>query len=313
MNKKHSQLSTIDSRIRDAYVLARSGEFLGIDQDSDPSLLVRATSDFAGNVIGMRQIMVTPDKADQWLKHNTGNRPIRLWWVNALAGMIRREYWMCTHQGIAFSESGHLLDGQHRLLAIKQSNTTVPVCVFWNVPVDAFKVLDAGVKRSIADLTGLPKRTAEAARLAAEIAFSERADKGSAGSVLEIANAGIEELHERLVDGARTAIKYYGSASFRVAAMALVMDGHPEEYVFNVYRNLINFEVDELPAIAKNLIKQVNQGSVSAMEKSDALTRALKVMSPEYRDIKRLQVSEHEKTESLKRVRNILMRAMGKD
>jgi len=267
----------------------------------------------AVNRITMAQAYITPEKASEWLVRNEGNRPVRRWWVNALSGMIKKGYWICSHQGVAFSESGKLLDGQHRLMAIQQSGISVPVCVFWNVPDDAFKVLDAGIKRAMSDLTGLSKRSAEAHRLAAEITFPDLADRLSPNTILKVASAGFEELHERLTEGAKSAVKYYGSAGFRVAAVALVMEGYPEEYVFGVYRNLINFNVDELPPIAKNLIKQVNQGSVSATSKSDVVTRALKVMCPDYRDNKMVRVGEFERVESYKRIRKVISRAIGED
>jgi hypothetical protein len=263
------------------------------------------------NPIYMTQGYITPEKAAEWLALNKGNRPVRRWWVNALSGMIEKGYWICSHQGVAFAESGKLIDGQHRLMAIQQSGISVPVCVFWNVPNDAFKVLDAGVKRSTADLTGLERRSAEAHRFAAEIAFPDRYDKLSANAILKIANAGFDELHTRLIDGAATPAKYYGSAPFRVAAIALVMEGYPEEYVFGVYKNLVNFNVDELPPIAKNMIKQVNQGTVTAVKRSDVVTRALKVMCPAYKENKMVRVGAIERVDAYERIRKVLLRAIG--
>jgi hypothetical protein len=41
-----------------------------------------------------------------------------------------------------------LLDGQHRLEAIRQSGCTVPVLVFENVPIETFSVMDTGRSRT---------------------------------------------------------------------------------------------------------------------------------------------------------------------
>lgn len=62
--------------------------------------------------------LVTPKMAAEWLKLNTANRKLRRWWASAIASAIKRGEYVCTHQGVAFSASGVLLDGQHRLVAI---------------------------------------------------------------------------------------------------------------------------------------------------------------------------------------------------
>jgi hypothetical protein len=104
------------------------------------------------------QIMhVTPEMASRWLEGNTHNRRINQTHVNRLAEEMKAGRWRLTHQGIAFSASGTLLDGQHRLWAIVLSGATVKVRVFFNEPAGNEGAIDGGLSRSDADrltLTG---------------------------------------------------------------------------------------------------------------------------------------------------------------
>ena len=72
-------------------------------------------------------VLITPELARGMLIDNEGNRRKRELWVNYLANCIRNNEWKPTHQGIAFSENGKLLDGQHRLHAIIKAD--IPVVV----------------------------------------------------------------------------------------------------------------------------------------------------------------------------------------
>jgi len=62
----------------------------------------------------MKVEMVTPQLAEKYLEKNIENRRVREWWVNSLAGAIRRDEWILTHQGIAFDTNNRLIDGQHK-------------------------------------------------------------------------------------------------------------------------------------------------------------------------------------------------------
>jgi hypothetical protein len=72
--------------------------------------------------IETKMMWVTPEIAKKYLERNTENRTLRPHWVNTLALAIKNNEFITTHQSIAFSKSGRLLDGQHRLHAIIQAN-----------------------------------------------------------------------------------------------------------------------------------------------------------------------------------------------
>jgi len=104
---------------------------------------------------------ITPDLAAEFLKQNTGNRAIRKTAVQQYADDLLRGNWKLTHQGVAFSSSGRLLDRQHRLSAIVKAGISAQMVVALDVPADAYLVMDRGKPRRIADALGIMQREAE--------------------------------------------------------------------------------------------------------------------------------------------------------
>jgi hypothetical protein len=98
---------------------------------------------------------ITPKKAAEYLEANTSNRPLSRTVVKQFAEAMSRGDWMVTHQGIAFSGSGVLVDGQHRLAAIVEADIPVEMTVFTDVNEGTFDVLDTGKRRNAADVLAL--------------------------------------------------------------------------------------------------------------------------------------------------------------
>jgi len=98
---------------------------------------------------------ITPKKAAEYLEANTSNRPLSSATVKSFAEAMSRGDWMVTHQGIAFSAAGVLVDGQHRLAAIVEANIPVEMTVFTDVNEATFDVLDTGKRRNAADVLAL--------------------------------------------------------------------------------------------------------------------------------------------------------------
>lgn len=96
-----------------------------------------------------KTIHVTPQLATDWLKRNTRNRPVNRGHVERIKRDILAGRWIPTHQGIAFGTDGRLLDGQHRLTAIAECGTAVPLTVSEDVPLDAALVMDGGETRRL--------------------------------------------------------------------------------------------------------------------------------------------------------------------
>lgn len=96
--------------------------------------------------------LVTPDMAKEWMKSNTSNRPLSQATVKRFIGAMQRGEWMLNGEAICFDIKGNLVNGQHRLTAILQSNITVPLVLVWNVPEGAFATYDSGKKRTSAEV-----------------------------------------------------------------------------------------------------------------------------------------------------------------
>lgn len=93
---------------------------------------------------------VTPKKAAEWLKLNTKNRPLSQAHVDSLANAIKRGEFKVNGDTIKLNESV-LIDGQHRLHAVLQSNIAIQSYIVRGVQKDAYDTLDQGKKRNIAD------------------------------------------------------------------------------------------------------------------------------------------------------------------
>lgn len=98
---------------------------------------------------------ITPELATRYLASNIKNRSVRKQEVEAYAREIKRGTFALTHQGIAFDDSGHLIDGQHRLMAIATAGIPVQMVVARGVVPRAFSVIDRGASRTMRDVVSL--------------------------------------------------------------------------------------------------------------------------------------------------------------
>tara|TARA_R110000824_G_C15119110_1_gene667877 strand:+ start:62 stop:964 length:903 start_codon:yes stop_codon:yes gene_type:complete len=101
--------------------------------------------------------MITPDRAEFYLKSNTNNYRTKMSRSNIenLKIELRLNEWTYTTQGIGFDTNGVLVDGQNRLKAIVESGITAPLLVCYNLPPESRFKHDNGRKRTLGDHTGL--------------------------------------------------------------------------------------------------------------------------------------------------------------
>lgn len=97
------------------------------------------------------EMVVTPEQALEWLTHNDNNRSISKKHVALLAGMMSRNEYHFVGDPIRFDVDGRLLDGQHRLNAIIESETSHKMIVVSGLTPDSQVYMDAGRKRSPGD------------------------------------------------------------------------------------------------------------------------------------------------------------------
>lgn len=103
------------------------------------------------------------------------NRRIRNRYVIEYAASM--VHWVNTGETIKFDRRGKLVDGQHRLLAVIESGMSVWMAVALNVDDDAQKVMDSGLKRTIADNFGM-EDVKNSGNVAAAVRFLLALEKG---------------------------------------------------------------------------------------------------------------------------------------
>lgn len=102
--------------------------------------------------VTVKQETVTVAKARKWLgSANEGNRKPR---KNVVAGYARdmaSGRWAFTADPIRFNGDSKLVDGQHRLMAIIESQTPIKALVVRGLDSESKFCIDTGAKRSLAD------------------------------------------------------------------------------------------------------------------------------------------------------------------
>lgn len=131
-------------------------DFVGETADTVHSGATRGAGD-----ANVRMMLVTPELAAQWLspRINRSNRKTQRNHVAAIARDIKSGNWMMNAQPICFTkdplgdyEAGdepRLLNGQHRLLAIRDANEAVEIPIASNIPEEAFTTFDTHAKRTV--------------------------------------------------------------------------------------------------------------------------------------------------------------------
>lgn len=89
------------------------------------------------NPIGYKSecILVTPQMATNWLnKPFDSQRSISRQSVDELCGIILNSQWKLIPDGVMISPDGYLLNARHRLTAIVETEKSVPMYVYYDVP-----------------------------------------------------------------------------------------------------------------------------------------------------------------------------------
>lgn len=247
---------------------------------------------------------ITPEMAKDYLMFNSCNRKYRPYWAAQIASRIKQGVWQTTHQGIAFSDKGRLLDGQHRLSAIIMSGIPIKIEVTRGLDEETFKVIDDGARRSSADLSGLSKAQAEVCRAAAIFTFGSRHFSGD--DIRAVYECGFGEVFDWLQEGITSKRRVFGSATVRCAAVVMIMNGHNRYYIKEILNNLILQNYDKLPKIALQFSKQVNTTSININDKYDLFARAIKVFNIENASLARLSLNENESIDAIALCRKTL-------
>ncbi len=216
-------------------------------------------------------VLITPEIATRFLGFNEQNRRVRHGWVGYLAYSIKSGEWQATHQGIAFSESGRLLDGQHRLMAIVKADIAINVMVTYGLPDNAFSAIDNGMKRTDEDLTKLPKRMTEVAKFFIYLmAFEGTENPTHKGGCSKITPSQIHlyadilrVFFEFMIKKASSSAKVFSTAPVVSAAIYNIMMGESPDYVGNTFCQLVLGDTQAMPPICHSAVRQLITGRIT--------------------------------------------------
>lgn len=255
--------------------------------------------------------LVTPEMAKKWLSENTDNRPLRPNVVSTLFKAYERGEWKVTHQGIAFSPTGRLLDGQHRLSFIAElpSGKGVYMNVSYGVPEESFEALDLGVKRTMSDIYQVSTGLISCGRLAAKL-FNSSTNDGLTNQFVKPFLDWIEPEYEKLVTFAPRNQRVWSSTPIRLAAIIQMKRGYDDHFIRLTYASLVNSQIEAMPHAARALLQQVMSGRVLSARSLDLFCRGLRVFdSTQTQRVAHIQVKDQ--AAILSEVRKFIAREMG--
>lgn len=172
-------------------------------------------------------VFITPELASEWLSKSVGNRPLMVRQVDKLVREIKAGRWNPETSEIRLNVDDKLIDGHHRLTAIKKSGIGVWQWVAFGCRTDTIMTIDSGVSRTNSGMRVMLKvpnakiRTALANAAGALLCTEQNALSLSEQDEL-LALVG-EELVERAIAWNRAASESQLASPAHVAGMLMVL------------------------------------------------------------------------------------------
>lgn len=122
----------------------------------------------------------TPDDAENYLMKNPSNRTLSWSRIRTYAKSMEEGKWRHDNgESIKIDADGNLIDGQHRLEAIKLINKPILLAVMRNLPADSRITIDTGKKRSGSDALRMYGHTYRTSTVAATLRLIHKEKKGT--------------------------------------------------------------------------------------------------------------------------------------
>jgi hypothetical protein len=118
-------------------------------------------------------ITLTPDLARDMIENQAANRPVKKAKVNQFAKDILDNNWRVTGDSVKVNTKGQMIDGQHRCLAVIQTDVPIPIWLTTGVEPEAVDFIDLGTRRSTGDVLHMHGE-ARASDLASALSFLHR-------------------------------------------------------------------------------------------------------------------------------------------
>lgn len=186
------------------------------------------------------------------LAHNTENRPVRPSRVRNYRADMLEHHWSLNGQPLIVSNDGVLSDGQHRCLAVADTEVAVPTLIVFGVEPETRVTVDQNVTRNAGDY--LQMRNRPNARTAAAIVRLRLAYEANEGTAIRdtarITNAEVLEYEAEHAD-----------AVARSAAFVTDMYEQSRRYVSGAVLGLCHYLLSDVDqTAADHYIEQVAKG-----------------------------------------------------
>ena len=119
----------------------------------------------------VEQLEITPEMALAMLQGNAGNRKADKSRIRQYAADMKAGRWKLSPQTVSIAADGRVVDGQHRLYALVDSDTTQPFLVVFDADAETFDVIDTGKTRSGNDIWRIAGTSAPNVAAVARLAY----------------------------------------------------------------------------------------------------------------------------------------------
>lgn len=106
-------------------------------------------------IVTVSLVQLTPDRATELLAKNTNNRNVSKDNIAKLAKYLKDGAFYFNGATVVVSDTGVIMDGQHRLYAIEQTGISAPILLVEGVHPDALASIDQGRPRTVSDILTL--------------------------------------------------------------------------------------------------------------------------------------------------------------
>lgn len=110
---------------------------------------------FISDSIKTEIVTVTPRLAKKLLEMNTRNRKISPGNLAKVTLQMQRDEWKLNGEAIKIAKDGRILDGQHRLMASINTDTTFETLIVYGLDDDTQVTMDTGKVRPLGTLLGM--------------------------------------------------------------------------------------------------------------------------------------------------------------